>query len=149
MIEHLFLYICSASRLPPGFRAFLGTLDMLKMYPRLTQLLLGTASLQYRGFSTWSEHILSDASLVWWSTLIPESSGALFLFLIYFFNLSAFQASFVTCSTPFEISHCHPYITKGGILAGCFQGSVMESSLVRVANLLSSTPNSNRTLLLN
>lgn len=77
------------------------------------------------------------------STLIPESSWALAFFM------SAFQASFVMCSTPFELGHCHPNITKGGILVGCFQGSVMGNSLVQAATPISSNMDSDRALLLN
>lgn len=47
--------------------------------------------------------------------------------------MSAFQASFVMCSAPFESGHGHSNITKGGILVGCFQENVMGSSLVQAA----------------
>lgn len=47
--------------------------------------------------------------------------------------MSAFQASFVMCTAPFESSHGHSSVTKGGILVVCFQENVMKNSLVQAA----------------
>lgn len=85
---HVFLHVCKGSRAPPGSKTFHSVLGSLSLHQR--------SCVKLKALSSVSGVILSDSSLFWWSTLIPESSGALAFFM------SAFQPRFM-CTAPFWI----------------------------------------------